>query len=258
MVTRFGIAHADVRADLFVAGLSDTAVKVSLTSMTESKPTGMIASLEHRLGGLEQLLEDTHQAITDTHAEIARAQGQRGKPFEHRDALITARRRVTELNEQMQEQATPDQDAAAASTPDNATAPTTDHAADPAAHVDSRATLARQPAPAPIGELVDQADVVQDWIMAGEDPKQRLGHHPLIWSTDDEPAVPPAPITPDRSEQARERARREAAAREQLQTANDAAHRRIAEHRDPDNDRHLDDDADQTRETTSDDIEHEI
>ncbi|MBO0871810.1 MAG: DEAD/DEAH box helicase family protein [Pseudonocardia sp.] len=154
VITRFGLGHADVRADLFVAGLSDTVVKVSLTSMTESKPTGMIASLEHRLGTLEELLADTRQTITDTRAEIARADGQRGKPFDHRDALITARRRVAELNEQMQEQASGDEDAAAASTRDAAAATAIDQAADPAAPLASPAALARQSAPVPIGDVL--------------------------------------------------------------------------------------------------------
>jgi hypothetical protein len=201
---RFAMAHADVRAELFVAGLGDTTVKVSLTSMKESKSTGMIASLEHRLGILEQLLEDTHQAITDTRAEIARADGQRGKPFELRDALITARRRVAELNQQMQEQATPDQDDAVDSTPDNASLPT-DHATDPVAHVDSAAALARQSAPVPTAEVVvDHDDAVRamDPIMAGEDPEQELReapHHPLTRGTDalDEQACRGVRHTPD-------------------------------------------------------------
>lgn len=95
-------------------------------------------------------------------------------------------------------------------------------------------------------EVVDQDDAVRAMhrIMAGEDPEQVLRetpHHRLIWGTDDEPAVSPAPVTRDRSEQARERAGREAAAREQLQAAKNAAETRTAEHRDLDRDRHVDD-----------------
>lgn len=95
-------------------------------------------------------------------------------------------------------------------------------------------------------EVIDHDDAVRamNRIIAGEDPEQVLRetpHHPLIWGTDDEPAVPPAPVTPDQSEQARERANREAAAREQLEVSKYAAETRAAEHRDPDRDRQVDD-----------------
>jgi N12 class adenine-specific DNA methylase/SAM-dependent methyltransferase len=114
-------------------GAPRTSIQLPAADLHDADPTGLVTRLENRIGRLEEHKANATAGIERAYGEIAHAADSIGQPFPHAVQLAQARERARQIDEQLQQMATPVPAAAKS-----------DHEVIPGPHSDPR-----EPSPSP-------------------------------------------------------------------------------------------------------------
>ncbi|GAA4554713.1 hypothetical protein [Pseudonocardia xishanensis] len=93
--------------ELSIAGVIRARTEGSLRELQDAKPASLAVRMENRLHDLDRVLDDEKSGLTDARHEIERATAQLEQPFPQAEDLAAARRRVTEIEAQLNALAAP-------------------------------------------------------------------------------------------------------------------------------------------------------
>jgi hypothetical protein len=97
----------EAQVTLSFAAAPGTELTLTQADLAEADPAGLVARLEHRLTRLEALRAQAEADITRTRSERDHATASLGKPFPQAATLAAARDRARDIDEQLQQAATP-------------------------------------------------------------------------------------------------------------------------------------------------------